>query len=165
MVGIRKFSLRYDVGEDRIALDTEGEDGATSRLWLTQRFCRGLVQALVPVLEGTATAARVEHRSAVQAFEQAAAIAGFGKVEPVRPRPQTPVGLVKGAEIRPGPDRIAISFDLGQDRPFVLSAERPAIRQMLFVLRGLYKVAHWPAQFWPDWVAEPAAAAPTGSVN
>ena len=87
MIQIHRFSLLYDMAEDRMALDAEDIQGATTRLWLTQRLCRGLVKALIPMLRQTAhrpTAA--ENEGAVQSWEQAAAMASFGKVPNVQPR-------------------------------------------------------------------------------
>lgn len=163
---IRKFSLTYSPLEDRIAWDGEDAAGVTVRLWLTQRLCRALVGAILPLFEGKGPgAAAAQKRAALQSFEQAAAIADFGKVSGVATTPETAEGLVKGVHIRPRPDRLDLVFDFGAGEQRILEAHPPAVRQTLFVLRRLYQVAGWPTEIWPDWVGDPAAAPSEGAVN
>src|SRR6202000_1654677 len=102
---------------------------------------------------------------AVQSFEQAAAIAGFGKVPAVARTPQTVEGLVKAVHIRAQPQRLDLIFELADGERRVLEATRPAVRQALFVMRRLYAIAGWPADIWPEWVANPAAIPPEGAGN
>jgi hypothetical protein len=154
---IQRFSLAYDPREDRIAFDGAAADGATARLWLTQRLCRGLVKALLPMLETPAQQALPrEHKAAVQSFEQAAALAGFGQTPAVRLAPAAPSGLVSAAHLRARESAIEVVFEFGAGQRVSLPATRAAIRQMLFVLRRLHQAAEWPTEMWPDWIAESA---------
>lgn len=168
MSQIQKFSLIYDVAEDRMAWDSEDAHGATTRLWLTQRLCRGLVGAILPMLQGQPTAPEpvaVQRQAAVQSWEQAAAMADFGKVPGVRPRPQTVTGLVRAVQIRPFADRMDLTFDFGPDQSRTIGVSHPAVRQMLTVLHRLYGAAGWPTDVWPAWIEGPQAAPPPDAVN
>ncbi len=158
MTEIHKFSLSYDAAEDRLAWDAEYRDGATTRLWLTQRLCRAMVNAIVPMLAkaGPQEVAR-GHETAVQSWEQAAAMAEFGKVAPVRPQPQSLAGLVRTVNIRPAQDKIVLTLEFGAQNPCVIGINLPQIRQTLSVIHGLYVAAGWPQDFWPAWIADPSA--------
>jgi len=170
MSQIRKFSFVYDAGEDRLACDTELADGATSRLWLTQRFCRGFLLAILPMLERSVSADEA-HQPLVQSWEQVAALSDFGHTPAVETTAQSSVGLVHSAHLTPlerGVD-IALEYrapeggpDLRQSMPLAF----PEVRQMLSAMHNLHVVAGWPVDAWPAWIADPAAlAAPADSVN
>lgn len=168
MSKIQRFSLIYDVAEDRIAWDSEDTEGATTRLWLTQRLCRGMVGAILPMLQVEPAAPEpvaIQRQAAVQSWEQAAAMADFGKVPGVRPRPQTVVGLVKAIHIRPSADRLDLTFDFGADDSRTIGASQPAVRQMLTVLHRLHGVAGWPMDIWPAWIEGPQGPPQTGAMN
>ena len=168
MSQIQKFSLIYDVAEDRMAWDSEDAQGATTRLWLTQRLCRGLVGAILPMLQVEPAAPEpvaAQRQAAVQSWEQAAAMADFGKVPGVRPLPQTVVGLVKAVHIGPFADHMDLSFDFGRDERRTLGVSRPAVRQMLTVLHRLYVAAGWPMDIWPAWIEGPHGQPPIDALN
>lgn len=166
MTQIHKFSLVYDPNEDRLAWDGEDTQGATTRLWLTQRLCRGLVNALVPMLKTAAPqAVALRHPASVQSWEQAAAMADFGKVPGVQPQPQATVGLVRAVHIQPTNDIISLTFDFGAGDARTIGASQLAIRQMLAVMYRLHVAAGWPLDVWPAWIAEPAAPVPDDAVN
>jgi hypothetical protein len=157
MAKIHKFSQLYDGAEDRIAWLTEDDDGATTKLWFTQRLCKGLVKALVPMLEtAQASDAPPEHKEVVQSWEQAAAMAEFGKVPPVQPREETVVGVVRNINIQPAGDGLIMSFDFGAAAPCTLALRLTETRQMLAVLRRLHAAAGWPGEAFPAWIDGPA---------
>lgn len=159
MAEIHKFSLSYDAAEDRIAWDAEYKDGSTTRMWLTQRLCQAVVKAIVPMVAQTGPQpASTSGEAAVQSWEQAAAMADFGKVAPVRPQPQTVVGLVKTVNIAPAQDKVILTMDFGAPGPCVIGINVPQIRQTLSVIHGLYVAAGWPVDFWPAWITDPAGA-------
>jgi hypothetical protein len=161
----QRFSLVYDPHEDRVAWDTVDANGATVRLWLTERFCRGLVGALLPLLQTAASPAEPAWREdALQSWEQAVAMADFGKTPAVRTCPQTVVGLVRAAHIRPFADHMELAFEFGAAQPWTLGVSRAAVRQMLAVMHGLYVAAGWPLGVWPAWIADPAAP-PADALN
>jgi len=166
MSQIRKFSFVYDRAEDRLACDTEAADGATTRLWLTQRFCKGLVAAILPFLTRSVAAPAQEHQSLVQSWEQVAAMADFGKTPAVELAPEASAGLVQAAHLTPREKglEIAFEFDGGEQRSIPLAFTE--VRQMLSVMHRLHVAAEWPVDQWPAWISDPAAvAAPTQSVN
>ena len=165
MTQIQKFSLLYDGAEDRVALDTEDLDQSTTRLWLTQRLCRGVVTALVPML-AKASDAPAQHQSTIQSWEQVAAMADFGKVPAVQPTPSTVIGLVTAVHIAEVGDSYGLTFDFGDGDRRQVELARPALRQTLAVLHRLSVAAQWPTDVWPEWIADPAAAAaPADAVN
>ena len=164
MSAIHRFSLAYDALEDRMTCDTEDRSGGVTRLWLTQRLCRGLLPALLPMLRN-AVPQQVppEHQAAVQSFEQAAALSAFGKLPPVQARAETISGLVKMVHIQPGPDGLSLTFEFAADSQRTLALTFAEVRQMLAVMHRLQAVAGWPLDLWPDWITgagggEPAAA-------
>lgn len=166
MSQIQKFSFVYDAGEDRLACDTESADGSTSRLWLTQRFCRGLVGAVVALLEKTAGEADSGRQVMLQSWQQAAAMGEFGRTPAVQPTPQSVTGLVQAAHLTPREKGVAISFDFGDGDSRSVGLAYPEVRQMLGALHRVHVIAGWPLDFWPAWVTDPAAAAaPTQTVN
>ena len=166
MTKIHKFSLVYDGNEDRLAMDTEDTDGATTRLWLTQRLCRGLISALVPLLQTSALQkVAPEHVATLQSWEQAAAMADFGKVPPVTPQAESVSGLVSAVHIQPSDDGLIMTFDFGADEHRVLGLARPEVRQALTVMYNLQKAAAWPLDLWPAWITDPSAPAAADAVN
>jgi hypothetical protein len=167
MTQIHKFSLVYDVDEDRIAWDTETRDGDTSRLWLTQRLCRGLVNALLPLLVRKTARPEVptQHEATLQSWEQAAAMADFGKVPGVKPTPQAATGLIRSVQIQPTEDGMVLALDFGEAEAPTIGLAFPEVRQMLTVIYRLYVAAGWPLDIWPAWISEPAPAAPATVVN
>ena len=166
MSAIHRFSLAYDPEEDRITCDTEDRSGATTRLWLTQRLCRGLLPALLPMLQkSVGQAVAPEHQAAVQSFEQAAALSAFGQLPPVRAQAETVAGLVKAVHIQPGPFGLTLTFDFGADGHRTLALTFAEVRQMLAVMHRLQAVAGWPLDQWPDWIAGGGDAAPAAALN
>jgi hypothetical protein len=154
MAEVRKFSLAYDAQEDRIAWDSEDADGTTMRLWLTQRLCRGLVAAILPMLEAAAPQqVAPQHQATAQSWEQAAALSDFGKSPSVRPTPQSASGLVRAVHLRPSAQEITFLFEFGAGASCSIGVRHAGVRQMLFVLRRLYAGAGWPADFWPAWIS------------
>lgn len=166
MTQIHKFSLVYDGDEDRLAWDTEDVEGVTTRLWLTQRLCRGVVNALLPLLQASTQAkAPPGHEATLQSWEQAAAMAAFGKIPPVKPRAESAVGLVRAVHIQPSSDGLVLTFDFGADEHRVIGLAQAEVRQTLTVMHGLHKAAGWPLDIWPAWISDPAAKAPVDVVN
>jgi hypothetical protein len=165
MMLIRKFSLAYDTLEDRVACDAEDTQGVTTRLWLTQRLCRALVDAFLPIVEAAAPKVTPEHQATVQSFEQAAALADLGKTAGPRPAPPSANGLVRAVRIHPLEARVEVKFEFGDNQAMALGSTHPGLRQILFVLRRIYGVAGWPLDFWPAWISEPGASPPADAVN
>ena len=166
MAEIHKFSLLYVAAEDRLALDTEDVEGATTRLWLTQRLCRGLVAALVPILQtAVPPALSGQPHETAQAWEQAAAMADFGKTPGVQSRTDSIAGLVEAVHIRPAAGQTVFTFDFGAGDARVVSLTLPALRQTLAVMHRLHVEAGWPLDLWPAWIADPSAQAGGGAVN
>lgn len=166
MAEIRKVSLLYVPVEDRLAFDIEDAEGAGTRLWLTQKLCRALVTALVPMLHKVATLhLPPEARDTAQSWEQAAAMAEFGKVPGVRVPPDAVSGLVHAVHISPPGGQMTLTFDFdgGQSRSVTLSLQ--ALRQTLSVMHRLHVEAAWPLDLWPSWIADPALEAAGGAVN
>jgi hypothetical protein len=164
MAETRKFSLVYDGAEDRIAWDLEDTEGATTRLWLTQKLSRGLVGALIPILEKR-TAGAASGGSTLQAWEQAAAMAEFGKTPAVRTDAGSSAGLVRAVHIASGEKGFSLTFEFGADETRTVGLETPALRQTLAVIHRLYTAAGWPMDLWPAWIADPAARAAEATVN
>lgn len=167
---IQKFSQLYDGAEDRIAWLTEDVDGATTKLWFTQRLCRNFVKALVPLLEKSqGDEAPQEHKEVVQSWEQAAAMAEFGKTPPVTPRAETVAGVVRNINMQPSGDGLVFAFDYGGEAPLVLALRLTETRQMLTVLSRMHAAAGWPCDAFPAWVdgplAEPTAGGEKPALN
>ncbi len=165
MAAIHKFSLNYNAGEDRLAWVVEDLEGATTRLWLTARLCRGLVPAIVRLLTAKSAAGAAEHETAVQSWEQAAAMTGFGKVPPVHAGSATTTGLVTAAHIRPSNDGVVLTFDFGAGDSRTIALSATAARQMLSVMHRLHLAAEWPVDVWPGWIAAGPAEPFSDAVN
>ncbi len=161
MAKVCKFSLTYVPAEDRIAWDAEDDAGATNRVWLTQRFCRGFVEALIAKLPAPGPDVPAAHQATVQGWEQAAAVSGLGKTPGVKLAPQAPAGLVRAAHITPTRSGLTIDFEFGVDERQAVTLPAPGVRQMLSIMHDLHVAAGWPTDFWPEWIAKPAA---TGAV-
>lgn len=166
MAEIRKVSLLYVPTEDRLAFDTEDAEGATTRLWLTQRLCRGLVAALEPMLGRATTLGLADQPpETVQSWEQAAAMSGFGKIPGVQPTADSVVGLVHAVHISPPGPQMALTFNFGDGGTLVVALSITALRQTLAVMHRLHAEAGWPLDIWPAWIADPAGQAASGAVN
>lgn len=166
MSEIRKVSLLYAPAEDRLALDAEDSEGGTTRLWLTQRLCRGLVTALTPILRRSVSL-RLPNQplETAQSWEQAAAMADFGKTPGVRTAPDSITGLVDTVHIGPPGDRVALTFTFGGGQSRTVTLTIAALRQTLAVMHRLHVEAGWPLDAWPGWIADPAVQAAGGAVN
>jgi len=165
MAEICKFSLAYDAAEDRLAWDAEDLEGGVTRLWLTQRLCRGMIEALIPRLPKPQAELAPEHEQAVQSWEQAAAMSEFGKTPGVLVQPESAAGLVRTVHLRPTAEAVTFVFEfgVGEERSITLAA--PAIRQMLSVMHSLHAAAGWPTGAFPAWVFEPASAEAAPALN
>lgn len=162
MTEITRFSLLFDPAEDRMALDMVDDAGAVTRLWLTQRLCRGLGQALSPMLGAPGRDASDTSR---QSWAQAAAVAAMAGTPPVTPGAGATVGLVFEVNIAPTPDRLAITLRFA-DQSRVLTLAPVALRQTLAEMYRLHVAAGWPLDLWPAWIADPAGeAAAMGALN
>jgi len=166
MAEIRKVSLLYAPAEDRLARDTEDMDGRTTRLWLTQRLCRALVTTLLPMLQKAASL-RIpgEAEGAVQSWEQAAAMADFGRTPGVETKPDSVTGLVQAVHISPPAAQMTLTFDFGEGDSRVVTLTTAALRQTLSQMHRLQAEAGWPLDLWPGWIVDPAAHAAGGAVN
>jgi hypothetical protein len=166
MSEIRKVSLLYAPAEDRLALDAEDAEGGTTRLWLTQRLCRGLVTALTPILQQSVSLRLPgQPPEAAQSWEQAAAMADFGKVPGVRAAPGSVTGLVDTVRIGPPGDQVALTFAFGGGQSRTVTLTIAALRQTLAVMHRLHVEAGWPLAVWPAWIADPTARAAGDAVN
>ena len=161
MSAIHKFSLIYDADQDRLAWDTEDMDGGTTRLWLTQRLAKGLVSALIPLLQ-TATPQEVapQHESTVQSWEQAAAMADFGTVPGVQHKSEPTAGLITTVQISQVGEEVVLTFEFPPEGSLTLGLAPASLRQTLTVMYRLYEAANWPLDIWPAWIAAPLAAIP-----
>ena len=56
-----------------------------------------------------------EHLATLQSWEQAAAMAEFGKIPPVKPQAESTTGLVRAVHIQPSDDGLILTFDFGVD--------------------------------------------------
>lgn len=159
MAEITRFSLLFDPAEDRLALDMLDDAGTVTRLWLTQRLCRGLTPVLAPLVAGDAEDAPR------QSWAQAAAVEAMAATPPVRVGGEVTVGLVHEVSVTPTAGRIGLvlRFSGGQRE---LGLSPVALRQTLAELYRLHAAAGWPLDQWPAWVANPAGeAAAAGGVQ
>lgn len=162
MTEITRFSLLFDPAEDRMALDMVDDAGAVTRLWLTQRLCRGLVQALAPMLGAPGPERDDPSR---QSWAQAAAVEAMTGIPPVRPGTGATIGLVFEVQIAPQPERLSITFRFA-DRSRELTLAPVALRQTLAEMYRLHVAAGWPLDLWPAWIADPVAGAQVqGALN
>jgi hypothetical protein len=162
----RKFSLLYDPAEDRLAWDMEDSDGATTRIWITQRFCRQFVGAIIPRLPNPGPNVAPEHQSTVQSFQQAAAVSSLGQAPPVQMPAEPVAARVRAAHMTPKSAGIEVTFDLGEAGQRSIDLDPAAARQMLALMHALHVHAGWPVDFWPEWIAQPAAVpAATPALN
>jgi hypothetical protein len=157
-VQLTRFSLSYDPAEDRIAWDGELAGGAVVRLWLTQRLIREFIGALAPRLPRPAAAVSPEHESAVQSWEQAAAMASFGQTPGVSYTTEAVSGLVRTVHINPTPQNVTLLFEASDGEPAAITLDAAALRQMLAILHQLHTAAGWPVAAFPPWVSDPVPA-------
>jgi hypothetical protein len=166
MTVVRKFSLSYDGAEDRIAWDAEDVAGGATRVWLTQRFCREFVAALLPRLPKPAAGdVAPEHEATVQGWEQAAAMTHFGKTPGVKVTPESTAGLVRAGHISPKRTGMTLAFDFGADQQRSIDLDVAATRQMLRVMYDLHVAAGWPTDVWPTWITGPGATETASALN
>ena len=166
MTQIKKFSQLYDTAEDRMGWECEDMEGATTRLWLTQRLCRGFATAMVNMLQKRQDAP-AEHESLVQAWEQVAAMADFGRTPAVQADPQAAHGLISAVHMSPTTGGTSMTFDFGADEHRSIGLTLAAVRQTLSVMHRLHVAAGWPVDVFPAWVSDPeaSAAVPADAIN
>ncbi len=156
MAEIIRFSLTYDLAEDRIAWDMVDQEGETTRLWLTQRLCRALAQALFPMVtaEGAAADTPAPVQETLQAWEQEAAMANFGSIPAVQPKPSSRTGLVGKVHLTPNGESLNFTFEFGEGEQRVIGVGRAELRQTLAMIYRLHVAASWPTDVWPIWITE-----------
>lgn len=166
MAAIIKFSFAYDPAEDRLALDTEDDAGVAARLWLTQRLCRGVVAALIPVLQNSVAGhLPPDAQATLQSWEQAAALEGFGQAPPVKADTGSGAGLANAVHIRPRDDGLSLTVDFATGESRFIPMSFAALRQALSEMHRLFVVAGWPRDIWPEWIANPGTHAAGGMAN
>jgi hypothetical protein len=166
MTQVRKISLVYDPAEDRLAWDAEDLQGGGARVWLTQRFCRDFVRALIARLPSPGVQALGPERQAMlQSFEQAAALSSFGKTPGVRLTPESTAGLVRAAHVTPTGTGLRLAFDFGAGEQRSIDLSAAGVRQMLSVMYDLHRAASWPTDYFPAWIARPAAPEDATALN
>ena len=166
MADIRRFSLVYDGEEDRLAWDMIDAEGATTRLWLTQKLSRRLALALTEIVEKrTRQSAGPAQQGAIQSFEQAAAMADFGKLPGVALQSGAVSGLVRAVHLTPTDIGVSLAFDFGEGETRKLGLGVAAVRQTLALMHRLHGAAAWPMDFWPAWVADAEAPAEAPAIN
>jgi hypothetical protein len=167
MSEVRKFSLLYDMEQDRIAWDLEHMNGDTTRLWLTQRLGRRLIDAILPIVQkAAAKTVPAQHLETINSFEQAAAMANFGNVPGVRATPSSRAALITSVDLTPNEQGLVLTFHAGGQTQ-ALGLAPAQLRQTLSVIYKLHEGAGWPTDFWPAWIADPTSpgAAAAGVVN
>ncbi len=154
MVLLKKVTLQYIEIEDRIRMsaDLDGENSAV--FWLTQRLCRRLVPRLVGHLEHSAQKSSLVDKGLMLSVQQHDAEWQQRRSEPVRICELARSVLPEQVNLYCPAEGAAIIFplDAGGDRAR-LQMNMVELRQWIGVVYRLYRVAGWPMEVWPRWLA------------
>lgn len=171
MLTFLSFTTVYDVEEDRIRLTGVSAAGDVSCLWVTQRLMNRLIQRLCAALEANVPSRSVSNqdqaaaaksaRPLEQEFVQRRAQLAMRPASAVSPPPGLDVVLVVAVQFRIAKTGIVVRFNDAQDSPLAeMTLRVTQLRQWLFILHRLYRLANWPTEPWPAWFA--LAQAETG---
>ncbi|AQV96383.1 hypothetical protein BJN34_21165 [Cupriavidus necator] len=154
MFTIDKVTVSYDTEEDRLHLAVSDAQQQPLGLWLTRRLANQLIGVLLGELaESEAGQTDAHVRTAVQAWEQAAANAQLKPQTPVRSDAVLSNCLVTSVDVMHADGHVGLVFQLRESRPAALTLSHTALRQWLGIVHKLYGKAEWPCDgLWPDWM-------------
>ena len=152
MISFQRFTTEYNKAEDRLRLCAEIEDGETLSLMLTQRLMMRLLPKLFKWMEdidGDDLRADL-----MRGFNQRAARQKQVRRAPIKASEMSEEWLVTNVKMRTRASGVKLVFEYDQDRCAALSLPLASARQWLNILFDNWRLAHWPLDFWPDWVSE-----------
>jgi hypothetical protein len=161
---LTKVSLTYSPIEDRIRMSGQVSESGAIVFWLTLRICQKLVGTVGDFVEKAATIPSGSDKELVLSFQQSAAMVRTAPSEPVVPTEDAKVTLVEKIDVAFRKEQVLLSFFIpdGGVAQFSLSVQHA--RQWLGILRNQYRLAGWPMDAWPGWIAGAEdKAMPTGA--
>lgn len=161
MLLIQRMSVKYDVLEDRIALDITNTTGSVARLWLTRHGSDIMVRANASRVEAYATTlmarANVPADSAHQlrqsalATQQLTARLTQRRATAVELVPGTQEHLVTGVAMPANAKHIQLDFKCRPELNARVLLQSAELFQWLAALQRQYQKAGWGMEVWPQW--------------
>lgn len=169
MTALRSMTTEYVAAEDRLRLTAELAPGKTIVLWLTQRLiahilpplCAWLERQNQPPASATTAAPTAQHNPLLQSFAQQAARASQPQLPPLSARSAQQSWLVTAVNLTSTPHRHALrlTFSGTEDESASAQLAVKPLRHWLNILHAQWRLAGWPLNVWPDWIA-PFPSAP-----
>ncbi len=161
MAVLRRLTSEYVEGEDRIRLSGELDSGEVVVMWLTRRLLERLIRVLVRWCE---TAWHDQpNRELLQGFAQQSAQTAHEPQPPVAGCEVSRQWLVECIDMQFGAEDVGLVFRGGTVEACIDFAPT-ALRQWLGILRQAYRIAEWPLDVWPAWMAFDADTAASKAV-
>jgi hypothetical protein len=164
MHDLQRITTEYVEAEDRIRLCGETGAGETIAFWLTRRLLTRLVPHLCEWLTHSLTHSTGDdaHAALLNGFAQQAAAGALEAQPPVRATTGSATPVVHSIDVTTGDAAVRLVFHDSDGTRAGLVLPAVALRQWLGILHAQWLKGEWPANDWPDWIAESRPAAPAG---
>ena len=161
---IQRMSVKYDVLEDRIALDITNLAGTVARLWLTRHGSDVMVRSTAARVEAYAVGQMVranvppahadQVRQSALATHQLTARLTQRSATAVDIPPGTPEHLVTGFAMPPNAQHIQLDFKCRPELSARVLLQQAELFQWLAALQRQYQKAGWGMEVWPGWFTQ-----------
>lgn len=145
---IRTLTARYDLREDRVALDCQIHTGDVETLYFTQRLARAIVPALVAKVQKDPT------RRLLNDFLQDEAVTNRAPAEAVATDPLAEtIWLVTHLHLQDIENGVRVIFSHEDERAVHLECDQALLRNIIDILYKAFGLANWPRDIFPSWVS------------
>ena len=163
---LERMTVRYVPGEDRLRITGAVKEQVVV-IWLTQRLIRGVVPALVRLLDqegkppgDTSAKAEARKKEIMHGFAQRAARESMESAPAVAPTAPEATWLARSVRLASTPKAVNIFFEPdGKSAAGAgMSLAPRQLRQWMNILHDQCARAGWPTDVWPEWVRESAVS-------
>tara|TARA_R100001377_G_scaffold81364_1_gene60826 strand:- start:6460 stop:6960 length:501 start_codon:yes stop_codon:yes gene_type:complete len=157
---LQRLTTEYVETEDRVRISGELAANGTVVMWLSQRLLVRLLPHLFLWLEKQSDAnipMEIE-----QSFAQEAVKAELNTEAPVQSLPESQEWLVEAVDLTPNENMLSIRFRTENGNQETLRLQAFALRQWLEIIHSLWRLAEWPFDVWPEWIASNKPASKHG---
>jgi hypothetical protein len=151
---IKTMTARYDLREDRIAIDCEIHNGSIETLHLPQRLGRAIAATLTQRLSRDALFSEFAQHEAVSTKVPSEAVCGDAAVPP---------WLVTHLHLQDFGGGVRVIFAHEEQRAVHIECDDKLLRNIVDILYKAFGLAEWPRDVFPAWVDPASLAGNAGS--
>ena len=151
MIILKKATLCYVPGEDRVCMTAESDGSKQVLFWLTQRMSRRLVPVLCKHLERKTPKRSVISRDMQLSVFQREAEWQYESIEPVTTHEPPAMYLPGSIDYAFSGEITGLTFPVGNDEKAEFRMTLQELRQFLAIVYKLFVHAGWSTDVWPTW--------------